>query len=74
MIASINPATGETLRTFESLPEAQLNEKLESATQAFPNYRRTSFAERARMMTRAAEILEDEKNQLGRLSRREKTE
>ena len=67
MIASINPATGETLRTFEPLPDAQLDEKLESAAQAFHEYRRTSFAERARMMTRAAEILENEKNQLGRL-------
>ncbi len=67
MIASINPATGETLRTFESLSDTQLNEKLESASQAFPKYRRTSFADRARWMIRAAEILENEKTEFGRL-------
>jgi succinate-semialdehyde dehydrogenase/glutarate-semialdehyde dehydrogenase len=67
MIASINPATGETLRTFPPLSEAQLDEKLQSASQAFPEYRRTSFADRSRWMTRAAEILENEKTELGRL-------
>jgi succinate-semialdehyde dehydrogenase/glutarate-semialdehyde dehydrogenase len=67
MIASINPATGETLRTFEALSERELNEKLDRAAQAFRAHRQTSFAERARMMTHAAEILETEKNDFGRL-------
>src|SRR5258706_13569210 len=60
-IASINPATGETLRTFESLSQQQLDDKIQLAYETFRTYRRTSFADRARMMTRAAEILEAEK-------------
>src|SRR2546425_3601670 len=60
-IASINPATGETFQTFESLSQTQLEEKLQRARETFYSYRRTSFAERARMMQRAAEILETEK-------------
>jgi len=49
MIASINPATGETLRTFEPLQDTQLDEKLESAAQAFQQYRRTSFILRSQV-------------------------
>jgi succinate-semialdehyde dehydrogenase/glutarate-semialdehyde dehydrogenase len=66
-IASINPATGETLETFESLTEPQLEEKLQLAADSFRNHRRTSFAERAQMMMRAAEILEDEKQEFARV-------
>jgi succinate-semialdehyde dehydrogenase/glutarate-semialdehyde dehydrogenase len=66
-IASINPATGETLKTFESLNDQQLEEKLARAAGTFPDHRRTSFAERAQMMIRAAEILEHEKRQFARV-------
>lgn len=66
-IASINPATGETLRTFEPLSEDQLEQKLERAAETFRSYRRTPFAERARLMTGAAEILEEDKDRFGRL-------
>jgi succinate-semialdehyde dehydrogenase/glutarate-semialdehyde dehydrogenase len=60
-IASINPATGETLRTFESLSPQQLDDKIQLAHETFRNYRRTSFADRAQKMLRAAEILEADK-------------
>ena len=66
-IASIKPTTGETLKTFEALSKAQIDEKLQRASDAFRAYRETSFAERARMMTRAAEILETEKQDLARI-------
>ncbi len=66
-IASINPATGETLKTFDPLTEAEIDAKLQRAAETFRSYRRTTFAERATIMTRAAEILEAEKDDLGRL-------
>ncbi len=66
-IASINPATGETIKNFESLSESQIDEKLQRAADIFRIYRRTSFAEREQWMTRAAEILETEKNDFARL-------
>ena len=66
-IASINPATGETLKTFEPLNRVQLEEKLQRASETWRSYRRTSFADRARMMIRAAEILETEKKDFARL-------
>jgi succinate-semialdehyde dehydrogenase/glutarate-semialdehyde dehydrogenase len=67
MIASINPATGETLRSFESLTEDQIEDRLRRAAAAYQLYRRTSFADRARWLNVAAGILESEKDRLGRV-------
>jgi len=64
-IASINPATGETLKTFEALTNDQIETKLQLAADTFKNYRHTSFEKRAQMMSKAADILESEKRQLG---------
>ncbi len=66
-IASINPATGETFKTFEPLSESQIDEKLERAAETFAAYRQTSLTERAGWMLRAAEILESEKSEFARL-------
>ena len=66
-IASINPATGETLKTFEPLNDQQLEEKLRLASDIFRGYRRTSFAGRAQMILRAAEILDHEKQEFARV-------
>src|SRR5205809_1413660 len=66
-IASINPATGETLRTFEQLSGQQIDEKLQRAFETFQSYRRTSFGERVPLMMRAAEILDSEKEDFARL-------
>ncbi|MBV9848581.1 MAG: NAD-dependent succinate-semialdehyde dehydrogenase [Armatimonadetes bacterium] len=65
-IATINPATGETIQTFTPLTDAQVEEKLQRAAEAFREHRRTSFAERAEKMRRAAGILESEKDALAR--------
>lgn len=66
-IATINPATGEHLRSFDPLSEAELARKLQGAASGFGEYRRTSFAVRARLMLSAAEILEHEKDDCARL-------
>ena len=66
-IATINPATGETLKTFEPLTEQQIDGKLQRAIETFHSYRRTSLAERERLMMRAADILQADKDEFGRL-------
>ena len=66
-IASINPASGETLRTFEPLTHSQIEDKLERAARTFGAYRRTPLDGRARMLLAAADILEKEKAHFGRL-------
>jgi succinate-semialdehyde dehydrogenase/glutarate-semialdehyde dehydrogenase len=66
-IASINPATGETIKTFEPLNEAQIDEKLQRAAEAFRFYRSTTLEEREQWLARAADILETEKNDFARV-------
>jgi len=67
MIASINPATGELLQTFDPLTDAQIEQKLQLAAETFPSFRSLTFADRATMMNRAAEILEADKEEIARL-------
>src|SRR3989449_2714381 len=66
-IRSINPATGETLKSFEDLSEPQIEESLTRAANAFRNSRRASLADRSSMMLRVAEILESQKHDFARL-------
>ncbi|MGZ8811917.1 MAG: NAD-dependent succinate-semialdehyde dehydrogenase [Thermoanaerobaculia bacterium] len=66
-ISTINPATGETLKTFESFSAQRHEAALGRAARASRTHRRTSFADRARCMIRSAEILESDKRELGEL-------
>jgi succinate-semialdehyde dehydrogenase/glutarate-semialdehyde dehydrogenase len=66
-IATINPATGETLRTFQPLTPEQLEARLQCAAEAYQRHRRTTFAERSRLMLKAADLLDGEKEAFGRL-------
>jgi len=66
-IASIDPTTGEVLKTFKALSDSQLECKLQRSSEAFSRHRRTTFAERAKAMMKAAEIFEAEKKVLASL-------
>jgi succinate-semialdehyde dehydrogenase / glutarate-semialdehyde dehydrogenase len=66
-IATINPATGETLATFKPLSTSEIEQKLELAVTTFRSERRTPFAERARRMLKAAQILERDKEKFAHL-------
>src|SRR3981081_2823700 len=66
-IATVNPATGERIKNFEPLSSAHLEQKLKLAISAFRLYRHTPFAERAKKLLKAAEILENEKDECARL-------
>src|SRR4051794_6070320 len=66
-IASINPATGQTIRTFSPLSDQELEAKLQRAVDAYERHRQTPIRERTRMLSQAAEILEREKEDFGRL-------
>ena len=66
-IASINPATGETLKTFPPLSPAELESKIALSSATFKSGRKTPFPDRARNLVRAAEILESEKHRFAEL-------
>ena len=46
-IATINPATGEIVKTFDALSDNEIESRLAAASDAFAAYRVTTFAERA---------------------------
>jgi succinate-semialdehyde dehydrogenase / glutarate-semialdehyde dehydrogenase len=66
-IATINPATGELLKTFEPLLDSEIDHKIQRAASAFRSYRRLPFADRARMMIKAADVLERDKETFARM-------
>ena len=66
-IATINPATGRTIRTFSPLSDQELEARLQCAADAYQRHRRTPLAERLTLLARAADILEREKEEFGKL-------
>ena len=62
-IASINPVTGEVLKTFEPLTDQELEFKLALADRTFATYKHTSFTDRAQWLKRAADLLEARKTE-----------
>ena len=66
-IATINPTTGALLQSFTPLSDQQIEEKLQRAVAAYARHRKMSFAERARRMMSAAQILDSEKESLAKL-------
>jgi len=67
-IQSINPTTEEVIQTFEAYSDAQVNEALEQAHQAFFRWRDMTFAERGALFYRLAAYLRDHKAEWGRLA------
>ncbi len=66
-IATINPATGELVKTFRALTPAEIEQKLQLAVSTFEAERNTPFSERARRMNCAAEILERDREKFAHL-------
>src|SRR6478672_11066345 len=64
---SINPATEETLATFQEHTLEETKRIIAEADDAFRSWRETSFDERARLMRRAAELLRERAPRYGAL-------
>src|SRR3954469_8838075 len=63
-IATVNPATGEVLKTFDPMSDDQIEARLAAAVSGFEALRRTSFADRAGWMRTAADLLDAETDQV----------
>ncbi|KUN88519.1 succinate-semialdehyde dehydrogenase [Streptomyces bungoensis] len=66
-IATVNPATGETLKTYEAMGEEELERRLQLAEATFRTYRTTGFAERSRLLDKAADLLDEDQREIGRI-------
>ncbi|MFF1379767.1 NADP-dependent succinic semialdehyde dehydrogenase [Streptomyces sp. NPDC058308] len=65
-IATVDPSTGETLQTFEPLTADEIQHRLATAESAYARHRTTGFAERARLLNRAADLLEEDTPDIAR--------
>jgi succinate-semialdehyde dehydrogenase / glutarate-semialdehyde dehydrogenase len=63
-IATINPTTGETVKTFTPATDAEIDAAIVSAHDRFLDYRRTTFAQRAQWANATADLLEAEAEQV----------
>ena len=70
-IASVDPSTGETLKTFAPHTPAEVEERLAAAAATFQSWRRTSVAHRAKLLGKAAALLESRKHALADLMTQE---
>ncbi|MFI5978856.1 NADP-dependent succinic semialdehyde dehydrogenase [Streptomyces sp. NPDC051452] len=66
-IATVNPANGETLKTYEAMGEEELERRLQLAEATFRTYRTSTFADRARLLNKAADLLEEDQREIGRI-------
>ncbi|MET9680038.1 NADP-dependent succinic semialdehyde dehydrogenase [Streptomyces coeruleorubidus] len=66
-IATVNPANGETLKTYEAMGEEEIERRLQLAEATFRTYRTTTFDERARLMRKAADLLEEDQRDIARV-------
>ncbi|MEU3371981.1 NADP-dependent succinic semialdehyde dehydrogenase [Streptomyces sp. NPDC006660] len=65
-IATVNPATGETLKSFGVMGAEEVERRLATAETAFGSYRTTGFQERARLVLRAADLLDADRDDIAR--------
>ncbi|MCK9900939.1 NADP-dependent succinic semialdehyde dehydrogenase [Parafrankia colletiae] len=63
-IRSVNPATGAVVAAFDALGDTEIEERLARASATFATYRRTTFAERAGWLRRAADLLDAERHEI----------
>ncbi|MCC5474209.1 NADP-dependent succinic semialdehyde dehydrogenase [Streptomyces sp. NPDC059680] len=66
-IATVNPANGETLKTYEPMGEEELERRLQLAEATFRTYRTTTFADRARLLNKAAALLDEDQQEAARM-------
>ncbi|MEO6821219.1 MAG: NADP-dependent succinic semialdehyde dehydrogenase [Candidatus Nanopelagicales bacterium] len=63
-IETMNPATGQTVRTFDAHTAAEVDAAIAGAHACFQTWRSTSFAHRAALMNRAADLLDEDNERI----------
>ncbi|GAA3292220.1 NADP-dependent succinic semialdehyde dehydrogenase [Streptomyces cinereospinus] len=66
-IATVNPANGETIKTYEAMGTEEIERRLQLAEATFRTYRESGFADRARLLDRAADLLDEDRDDIARV-------
>ena len=70
-LSAVNPATGETIKTYEEMTPVEVGQAITQAHETFGDWKQTTFAERARLMQRAGHILRENAQAYGVLMAQE---
>lgn len=65
--ATTNPFTGKVEKTFPEATDAEINRAVQDADAAFLSWKKTSFAERAKVMQKAADLLRKDSDAYAKL-------
>ncbi|MGW8987496.1 NADP-dependent succinic semialdehyde dehydrogenase [Streptomyces parvus] len=65
-IATVNPANGELIRSFDALGEDETERRITAAAETFRQYRTTPFEQRAAWLNRAADLLDEDRDTIAR--------
>ncbi|WP_423820595.1 NAD-dependent succinate-semialdehyde dehydrogenase [Salinisphaera sp. SPP-AMP-43] len=66
-VKSINPATGRTIREFDTITDDQLQQKIEQTHEAFLDWKQRSIEERGALVRKVGELLVSHQDRLSRL-------
>ena len=64
---TVNPYTGELVKTYPYATDQEIDATIEKAHQAFLSWRTTVSGDRAKILTRAAELLRADKRALAEI-------
>lgn len=67
-IKTVNPATNEVEKVFDEMSKEQVDKIILEADKAFKSWRKTSFADRAKIFHKVASIMRERKEELGKLA------
>ncbi|MFD4005272.1 NADP-dependent succinic semialdehyde dehydrogenase [Streptomyces rubiginosohelvolus] len=65
-IATVNPANGELIRSFDALGEEETERRITAAAETFRQYRTTPFEQRAAWLNQAADLLDEDRDTIAR--------
>lgn len=66
-VKSVNPATNEVIKEFPVMTDDRIEEILQQADQAFKEWKKTSFSQRADLLHKVASLMRERKNDLAKL-------
>lgn len=68
---SRNPYNNEVMAEFDTLTDAELENKIQKAQSAFKTWKKTSFEERAKILHKAADLIRERTQELAALNTKE---
>ena len=67
VLKSVNPYNGETLKTYPEMTHEEIEGAIARAHETYKSWRKTTFAERAAILKRVAELFRERREELARL-------